>query len=65
MTFGEVLHKLQSESGLTQAQVAERINMDQGNYCRLLKAEDMMCSTFKKVCEELGYDMDEACQLLK
>ena len=41
MTFGEVLHKLQSESGLTQAQVAQRINMDQGNYCRLLKADDM------------------------
>jgi len=65
MKFGEVLNKLQSQSGLTQAEVAKRVNMDQGNYCRLLKADDMMCSTFMKVCKVHGYSMDEACKLLK
>lgn len=55
---GETLRKLHNESGISQAQVCSELKMDTGNYSRLIRADDMMCSTFLNVVGALGYKVE-------
>lgn len=54
MHYGHFLKNLHENSKRTKSSVAKAINMDLSNYSKLLEREDMMTSTFHKICKELN-----------
>ncbi|MGA3185461.1 MAG: XRE family transcriptional regulator [Candidatus Dormiibacterota bacterium] len=48
------LHRLREERGLTQVQVAEVLDVTQGNVSRLERSEDLYVSTLSRYVAALG-----------
>lgn len=52
------LSELRKTRGVTQAELAERLNIRQGNVSRLERREDMHVSTLRDVVEALGGELE-------
>ena len=59
MHYGHFLKRLHEESKRSKNSVAKAINMDRSNYSKLLEREDMMLSTFHKICKELDVKLGD------
>ena len=59
MHYGHFLKRLHEESKRTKRDVARSMNMDESNYAKLLEREDMMLSTFHKICMELNAELGD------
>lgn len=58
--FGAVLKKFHDEyPEIRKSDVADALNIDRGNYIRLLNSQDMLCSTFFRVGAYLGLLIEE------
>ena len=63
MHLGRCIKKAHEQTGILRRTVADAIGMNRANYSHLLSRENMLVSTFKLVCEELGMSMDEVIKL--
>ncbi len=51
------LRELLSARGMTQAEIAERLDMAQGNISRTLRRDDLHISTLRAVIEAMGGEL--------
>jgi hypothetical protein len=63
MHLGQCIKKAHEKTGILRRTVADAIGMDRANYSHLLSRENMLVSTFRGVCEQLGMSMDEVTKL--
>lgn len=52
------LRELLAERGLTQAEIAERLEVAQGNISRTLRRADVRVSTLRSVIEAMGGELE-------
>lgn len=60
MVAGERLAAIRSSVGLTQVEVASRLDIAQGNVSQLERREDLLVSTLRQYVEALGGSLELA-----
>jgi hypothetical protein len=63
MHMGNCVKKAHEKTGVLRKTVADGIGMSHANYSHLLSRKNMLVSTFRGVCEQLGMTMDEVAKL--
>jgi DNA-binding Xre family transcriptional regulator len=63
MHTGNCIKKAHEKTGILRKTVADAIGMSHANYSHLLSRQNVLVSTFRNVCEQLGMTMDEVAKL--